>query len=293
MKSRLFDRIEGAVAFLHGLGFGAPKGALVLGPELAHFLPLERVVSCEFSRLCSLSGEASVSAASSRRVLEFGFAEQMPLVVVRGGGASAADGVPLADATFPVRVAKALGASWILLANGATAIASGADSPAADATPFSPGTLVFVTDHLNWIGDNPLIGPNDDRLGPRFPDLSATYSTRLRDAAERAARAEKIEIRSGVVAGVAGPGPGTPAELRLLRFAGADLVSTSTVPDALVAVHGGLEVLALQLVTSLAPSTGVAFDPASSSASNDAPLRDGAARLETLVRALLRSGMKS
>jgi purine-nucleoside phosphorylase len=111
---------------------------------------------------------------------------------------------------------------------------------------------VVVDDHLNLTGQNPLVGPNDDRFGPRFPDMSEAYSRRLRDLADEAGRAIGIAPRHGVYAWVTGPSYETPAEIRWLRLAGADLVGMSTVPEAIVARHMGIEVLAVSCVTNMA-----------------------------------------
>jgi purine nucleoside phosphorylase len=137
-----------------------------------------------------------------------------------------------------VRAVRALGASWIALLGAAIAVRPG----------YEPGDVVFVTDHLSWIGDNPLIGPNDDRIGPRFPDMTEVYSTRLRELGERAARGARIPVREGVLASLETPRAVTPAEGRMLLNVGADLVAASIVPAAILAVHAGLEVLALAIV---------------------------------------------
>jgi purine-nucleoside phosphorylase len=152
------------------------------------------------------------------------------------------EGVDLSEATLPVRVVRSLGARWIGLTN-----AAGGIDPA-----YEVGDLVLLTDHLNLMGDNPLIGPNVDEWGPRFPDMSGAYDRSLRRRAEAVALAEGIAVRHGVYAAVSGPTYETPAELRLLRLAGADLVGMSTVPETIVAVHGGLKVLGLSVVTDLA-----------------------------------------
>ena len=149
------------------------------------------------------------------------------------------EGFSMRDVTFPVRVLRALGVHTLIVTN-----AAGGMNPLYEA-----GDLVVTVDHINLMGDNPLIGPNDDSLGPRFPDMSEPYSRELIALARETAREEKIPLREGVFVGVAGPNLETRAEYRFLRWAGADLVGMSLVPEALVAVHGGMRVLAFAVVT--------------------------------------------
>jgi purine-nucleoside phosphorylase len=114
---------------------------------------------------------------------------------------------------------------------------------------WAPGDLMLIADHINLLGDNPLVGPNDDALGPRFPDMSAPYDAALRALARRVAADAKIPIREGVYVAVTGPNLETRAEYRFLRLIGADVVGMSTVPEVIVAVHGGMCVLGLSIIT--------------------------------------------
>ena len=149
------------------------------------------------------------------------------------------EGYSLAQVTFPVRVLHTLGASALVVSN-----ACGGMHPLWDA-----GDLVLLADHINLLGDNPLVGPNDDRLGPRFPDMSAPYAPELRALARDAARELGITLREGTYVAVAGPNLETRAEYRMLRTIGADVVGMSTVPEVIVANHEGMRVLGLSIIT--------------------------------------------
>ncbi|HMI31290.1 MAG TPA: purine-nucleoside phosphorylase [Candidatus Limnocylindrales bacterium] len=158
---------------------------------------------------------------------------------VMNGRAHFYEGYSMRDVTFPVRVLRALGVRILIVTN-----AAGGMNPLYEA-----GDIVLTVDHINLMGDNPLLGVNEDTLGPRFPDMSEPYDRELIALARETAREEKIPLREGVFAGVAGPNLETRAEYRFLRWAGADLVGMSLVPETIVAVHGGMRVLAFAVVT--------------------------------------------
>jgi len=160
-------------------------------------------------------------------------------VVVMKGRVHYYEGYSMREVAFPVRVLKALGCATLVITN-----AAGGMNP-----DMPPGAIVVTTDHINLMGDNPLIGPNDDELGPRFPDMSEPYSRALVALAEQAALDLRIPLQRGVFAAVPGPNLETPAEYRFLRWIGADVVGMSLVPEDLAAVHGGQRVLALNVVT--------------------------------------------
>ncbi len=163
-------------------------------------------------------------------------------VVVMQGRSHYYEGWTADEVTFPVRVFAALGIGRILVTNSAGGINPN----------FSPGDLMLITDHINMTGYNPLRGENDDRLGPRFPDMSEAYSKSMRRVIINAARELNVPLESGVYAGVAGPSYETPAEVRMLGKMGGDAVGMSTVPEVIVANHAGMEVGGISCITNLA-----------------------------------------
>ncbi|HZI27465.1 MAG TPA: purine-nucleoside phosphorylase [Gemmatimonadaceae bacterium] len=161
------------------------------------------------------------------------------------------EGYSLQQATFPVRVLRQLGARTLIVSN-----ACGGMHP-----DWQAGDLMLIADHINLLGDNPLVGPNDDRLGPRFPDYSSAYDSSLRALAKAVAAEQGTTLREGVYVAVAGPNLETRAEYRMLREFGADVVGMSTVPEVLVAIHGGMRVLGISIITDMCiPET---LEPAS------------------------------
>ena len=170
----------------------------------------------------------------------FGMLEGVPVVAMEGRF-HYYEGWSMREITFPVRVMKSLGVETLLVTN-----AAGGMNP-----QFDLGDLVIIEDHINLMGDNPLIGINDDRLGPRFPDMCEPYDLGLVDQALEIARRENIVAHKGVFVAVAGPNLETRAEYRFLRAIGADVVGMSTVPEAIVAAHAGLSVLGLSTITNM------------------------------------------
>lgn len=152
------------------------------------------------------------------------------------------EGYSLQQVVFPVRVMKKLGIKALVVTNAAGGINHG----------YEPGDLMLITDHLNLTGNNPLIGPNDDEFGPRFPDMSEAYDRNLIELAEGVAAGQKLKLQKGIYAGLTGPTYETPAEIRYLRSIGADAVGMSTVPEVIVANHAGLRVLGISCITNMA-----------------------------------------
>jgi purine-nucleoside phosphorylase len=163
-------------------------------------------------------------------------------VLVQRGRIHAYEGYSLDEVTFATRLFALLEIKTLIVTN-----ASGAINP-----DLAAGDLVLIRDHINMLGENPLSGPNLERFGPRFPDMSAAYSARLRALAKKAATGESIDLKEGVYLATRGPSYETPAEISAFRALGADLVGMSTVPEVIVAVHAGLEVLGISCATNLA-----------------------------------------
>ncbi len=167
--------------------------------------------------------------------------EDLPVIIQRGR-VHYYEGWTLDEVTFATRLFALLGVRILIVTN-----ASGAINP-----DLSAGDLVLISDHINMLGENPLRGANIDELGPRFPDMSAAYTPRLRELAKSVAREEGIELKEGVYVATLGPSYETPAEIRAFSRLGADIVGMSTVPEVIVAAHAGIEILGISIATNLA-----------------------------------------
>ena len=229
-------RIERAASVVRARFDRAPDAAIILGTGLG---ALAREIEVEVAiDYADISGFPLSTVESHAGRLLCGTLGGRTVVAMQGRF-HRYEGYTLQQVTFPVRVLRALGAERLIVSN-----ACGGMHPL-----WAPGDLMLIADHINLLGDNPLVGPNDDSLGPRFPDMSAPYDAALRDLARAVAAEERIALREGVYVAVAGPNLETRAEYRMLRALGADVVGMSTVPEVIVAVHGGMRVLGLSIVT--------------------------------------------
>ena len=230
------ERVAAAAASVRDRFPSVPYAGIILGTglgELAGQIAVEETIPYE-----AIPGFPRATVEShAGRLLCGTFGGRT--VVAMQGRFHRYEGYSLQQVTFPVRVLRALGAGTLVVSN-----ACGGLHPL-----WSPGDLMLIADHLNLLGDNPLAGPNDAELGPRFPDMSMPYDTGLRAAALDVARRERITLREGVYAAVIGPALETRAEYRMLRTMGADAVGMSTVPEVIVAVHAGMRVLGVSIIT--------------------------------------------
>ena len=234
----LWDQIEETTRVIRAKVSAEPKIGIILGTGLGGLgqkieqpqaLPYEAIPHFPRSTVESHKGQ-----------LVFGRLQGKPVVVMEGRF-HCYEGYTPAEVTYPVRVMKALGAETLVVSN-----AAGGMNPS-----YKAGDLMAIADHINLMGVNPLVGPNDERLGVRFPDLYGLYDERLISLADKIAKQEKIPLHRGVYVGVLGPNLETGAEYKFLRGIGADAVGMSTVPEVLVAVHSKMRVFAVSCVTDL------------------------------------------
>lgn len=221
VRSRFASVPDVAIVLGTGLGGLAREIDVAAAVEYADIpgFPLSTVESHAGRLLCGTLGERTVVAMQGR------FHRY--------------EGYTLQQVTFPVRVLRALGAKTLVVSNACGGMRE----------EWSPGDLMLIADHINLLGDNPLVGENDDRLGVRFPDMSEPYDVELRALARAVASEQGTVLREGVYVAVTGPNLETRAEYRMLRAIGADVVGMSTVPEVIVAVHGGMRVLGVSIIT--------------------------------------------
>src|ERR1700722_2010883 len=228
-----------AVAYIRDATVREPRVAVVLGSGLGAFADeLEDPISIPYS---NIPGWPASTAAGHSGKLVFGRLGKLD-VAVMAGRAHLYEGYTPAQVTLGVRVLRHLGVHSIVFTNAAGGIN----------LSYQQGGLVLISDHINLQGSNPLLGPNDDSEGPRFPDMTEAYSSPYRAKAHQVAHELKIQLDEGVYAALTGPSYETPAEIRYLRAIGADLVGMSTVPEVIVANYLGLQVLAISCVTNMA-----------------------------------------
>ena len=250
MKSAdLATRLAYAAAWVRGKTDLVPAVGVVLGSGLGGFAErLERAATIPYSEMPGFPISRVPGHAGRLVVGELASPDGPVPVVAMQGRVHAYEGWPASEVAFGVRVLFALGARTLLVTNAAGGIAPG----------LQPGDLVRLTDHLNLTGQNPLTGPNDDALGPRFPDMSEAYDRRLGALLDEAAAEVGVTLRQGVYAGLSGPSYETPAEIRMLRTLGADLVGMSTVHEVIAARHQGMRVAGVSVVTNAAAGLGEA-----------------------------------
>ncbi|MFL6335451.1 MAG: purine-nucleoside phosphorylase [Pyrinomonadaceae bacterium] len=235
----LYERAEHAARFIHAEAGEDVRVALVLGSGLGAFADeLEDARAIPYSDIPGFA-RPTVEGHAGR------------LVIGKAGGATVAamqgrfhfyEGYTLEEVTFPIRVLGLLGAKSLVLTNAAGGLNNS----------YEQGALILISDHLNLMGTNPLLGKNDPRFGPRFPDMTEVYDREYQEAAIAEAREMGLELRRGIYAALSGPSYETPAEIRMLRLLGADAVGMSTVPEAIVARQMGLRVLGLSCITNMA-----------------------------------------
>ena len=236
LKGRIVEAAQAVRTAMRAAGATTPELGIILGTGLGDFahaletrtvVPYANIPHFPQSTVESHAGELHVGTLAGR-----------PVAVMKGR-VHYYEGYSMQQVAFPVRVLQELGCRTLVVTS-----ACGGMNP-----DMPPGTIVVTTDHINLMGDNPLIGPNDDSLGPRFPDMSEPYSRELIELAEKVALEQRQPLQRGVFVAVPGPNLETAAEYRFLRAIGADVVGMSLVPENIVAVHGGMRVLAFNVVT--------------------------------------------
>lgn len=245
-SSGYFDKVEETAGWLRENGGGVPDVAVVLGSGLGDFADTLRdsrvfsyadIPNWPASAIVGHAGKLAIGTLGGRRVAAL------------AGRVHYYEGHDFRTVTFAARAIGRMGVRVLILTNAAGGIN----------LTFKPGTLMLMDDHINLMGGNPLVGPNDEQYGPRFPDMTMVYSKRLRDIAGEAARHRQLALAHGVYVALHGPSYETPAEIRYLRTIGADAVGMSTVPEAIVARHMGLEVLGISCISN--PAAGVLPQP--------------------------------
>ncbi len=241
-----YDTVHAAAEWLRPRIGAAPDVGVVLGSGLGAFtsvlaesvsIPYGEIPHWPASAVVGHAGALVTGTLAGRRVAAL------------SGRAHFYEGHSLQTITFPTRVLWLLGVRTLILTNAAGGIN----------LAFTPGTLMVIDDHLNLMGSNPLVGPNDERFGVRFPDMTAIYATRLRTIVDEAARTCGVAVAHGIYAALHGPSYETPAEIRYLRTIGADAVGMSTAPEAIVGRHMGMEIAGISCITN--PAAGVLPQP--------------------------------
>lgn len=223
---RTKTQLEPEIGLILGSGLGALAGEITNGVAIAY----KDIPHFPVSTVEGHAGQLVIGELQEKKV------------VAMQGRFHYYEGYSLKEVTYPVRVMQKLGVKILLVTNAAGGVN----------TDFVPGDLMVIRDHINLVGDNPLIGPNLEEFGPRFPDMSEAYNKPLRKLAEEVAKEAGFKLKKGIYAGLKGPSYETPAEIRYLRAIGADAVGMSTVPEVIVANHGGMKVLGISCITNMA-----------------------------------------
>ncbi len=227
-------------------GGAIPKIGLILGTGLGGFGELIRAKTVIDYK--DIPGFPVSTVAGHKGRLLIGDAAGVPVACMQGR-LHVYEGHPVQRIALPIRTYRALGAKTLIVTNAAGGLNRN----------FAPGSLMAIADHINYSGVNPLVGPNDDEVGPRFPDMSEAYDPQLRKRLADAARQEGIDLASGVYLFTTGPSFETPAEIAMFAAMGADAVGMSTVPETIAANHAGMRVVGLSLITNLA--AGISTTP--------------------------------
>ncbi|SFH73975.1 purine-nucleoside phosphorylase [Pisciglobus halotolerans] len=239
MTTQIHEQIKEAASFIQQQGVEQPEIGLILGSGLGELgdeienpviIPYHLIPHFPVSTVSGHAGQLVYGVLGEKKVL------------VMQGRFHYYEGYQLGEVTFPVRVMKALGIHSIMVTNAAGGINE----------QFSPGDLMMITDQINFTGVNPLYGPNDEEMGPRFTDMSQAYDLVYQDVVRKVAKEENIHLQEGVYIGFSGPTYETPAEIKMVRNWGADAVGMSTVPEVIVANHAGLRVVGISCITNLA-----------------------------------------
>ena len=238
--SGLLGRLDEAVHAIRKVRNVSPRVGLVLGSGLGAFAGnLTDRVALPYASIPNFPVSTGVVGHAGELVL--GSAGGTPVAVL-SGRIHFYEGRPMQDVVFAVRALARLGVKAVVLTNAAGGVR----------LTFRPGDLMLISDHINGLGTNPLVGPNEEELGPRFPDMTAVYDAALRRLARTAARQVRVPLKEGVYIGLHGPSYETPAEIRAIRRLGADAVGMSTVPEAIALRHAGVRVLGISTITNMA-----------------------------------------
>ena len=235
----MYGKLSTAAQYIQNVRHFVPKVGMVLGSGLGTFVErVQDVVIIPYGEI-PFFHKTSVEGHQGRLIL--GFIENVPVVILQGR-LHAYEGHEMDEIVFSVRTLATLGAETLILTNAAGGINK----------EFSPGDLVLIKDHINLMGKNPLLGPNIDELGPRFPDMTEAYSPEIRGHFHQVAKENNIVLKEGIYCSVLGPTYETPAEINMISVLGGDMVGMSTVPEAIAANHLGLKVAGISCITNMA-----------------------------------------